>query len=89
MVFVLSGCSNPGATTCDEYSALSSNEALQLEQDLLRANDLEPNNIGNSTGLRQQVASYCGIPGTGMGFPATRNNSASIEDAVDWDSATW
>lgn len=89
----LAGCAAPGDTTCDEYAALSYEEQSQLERDLLRAHDLEPNSVGNSIGVRQNILSFCGLPGLNMvgggTETATQNTSSPIEDAVDWESTSW
>lgn len=92
-VLVLAGCSDPGATTCDEYAAMTRNERSDLERDLLLANDLEPNDLGNMTGVRDALNNFCGTTGiallVGDTEEASRNHTEPLTDAVDWDSSYW
>lgn len=93
LLLTLTACSSPGATTCSEYAALDWDERISLEQDLLSSKDLEPRDVGNTTGVRNAINNYCGTSGAnvlqGGSEEATRNVSSPIEDAIDWDSSYW
>lgn len=85
------GCSDPGATTCEEYGALSYNERDKVLKDLLVAHRLEPHHVGNNLGLMQSVDTFCGTYTSVLttDHAPTQNLSRPIDDAVDWDSETW
>lgn len=86
----LTGCSNPGAMTCDEYAALTTGERLKVQRELLIAHDLEPNNMGNSLGVSQAVDSYCGLNGISDKEAAAKANRKNpIENAVNWSAKRW
>lgn len=85
----LAGCSNPGATTCDEYAGKTYTERKAIEKALLEAHDLEPNAMGNALGITQAVNSYCGLNGITTQEKAKRNNANPLEKAVDWSAKSW
>lgn len=85
----LTGCSNPGATTCDEYASKTRSERTAIEKALLEAHDLEPNAIGNALGVSQAINSYCGLNGITPQEKAKRNNANPLEKAVDWSAKSW
>lgn len=88
-VVCLPGCSNPGATTCDEYAAQSRSDRLATEKALLEAHDLEPLAMGNALGLSQAINSYCGLIGIQDKEAAKKNGGSPLDKAVDWSAAQW
>lgn len=90
----LAGCSNPGATTCDQYAAMSNKDRVSTEDGLLAAHHLQQLSVSNSVGLTQDIDRFCGvldniIAGLPGSTKATQNNSVSIDKAVDWTKTTW
>lgn len=85
----LSGCSNPGAVTCDEYAAQSRSEKSATQKGLLEAHDLEPNAMGNALGVSQAINSYCGMTGIKDKEAAKKNGSNPLDKAVDWSAKQW
>lgn len=92
-VLPLTGCSDPGATSCDEYAAMGWDERSSFERDLLISHDLEPNDLGNMTGVRDAINNFCGTTGIGTVAGgtenATQNHSEPVNGAIDWDSSYW
>ena len=91
---LLAGCSNPGATTCDEYAAMDNAKRQSTEKALLKAHDLDTSAIGNSLGVTAALGSYCGVSGNAIaGLPgsmaATQNNDSAIDNATDWTATNW
>lgn len=94
MTVGLAGCSNPGATTCDQYAAMSNKDRQSTERGLLSAHHLEQLSVSNSVGLTQDIDAFCRvldniIPGLPGSTAATKNNSMPIDKAVDWSKSTW
>ncbi|MFC9352895.1 hypothetical protein [Arthrobacter sp. NPDC057013] len=85
----LAACSNPGATTCDEYAAQSRSERNKTQEALLEAHDLEPNAMGNALGISQAIHSYCGMLGIQDKEAAKQNGSSPLENAVNWSAKRW
>jgi putative hemolysin len=85
----LAACSNPGATTCDEYAAQTLGERHKTERALLEAHDLEPHAMGNALGISQAVNSYCGMVGIQDKETAKQNGSSQLENAVNWTAKRW
>jgi hypothetical protein len=77
-LLALTGCTDTGAITCDEFQAQSIVERGETLSDLLREHDLEPNDVGNIQGVNAAVSQLCSSGGT-----------ATLEQATDWDSDTW
>lgn len=92
-ILLLTSCSDPGATTCDEYAAMSSGDRSSLERDLLTAHDLEPNHLGNTLGVAAALENFCGVEDNTLALPgsdtSSRNNSSTVDEAVDWNSSQW
>ena len=78
-VLPLAGCSSAGDTTCSEFYDMNGDEQADVLQDLLDEHDLVTYDPGNRAGVREAVYGYC----------ATSSGSATLEDAVDWDSRYW
>ena len=89
VVVSLTGCSNPGALTCDEYAAQSRSDRSATQKALLEAHDLEPNAMGNALGISQAINSYCGLTGIKDKEAAKKNGSNALDKAVDWSAARW
>ncbi|MGJ3191240.1 hypothetical protein [Paenarthrobacter sp. FR1] len=85
----LVGCSDPGATTCDEYAALSYSERQKTEKALLEAHNLETRNLDNMLGLSEALSKYCGVYSFKGNDKARSNGSATLEKAVNWSSKKW
>ncbi|TFD13139.1 hypothetical protein [Cryobacterium sp. TMT4-10] len=91
---LLAGCSNPGATTCDEYAAMDNASRQSTERALLKAHNLDTGTIGNSLGVTAALDSYCGVSDNVIaGLPsskaATQNNDSAIDNATDWTATNW
>ena len=89
VVVSLTGCSNPGALTCDEYAAQSRSDRSATQRALLEAHDLEPHAMGNALGITQAINSYCGLTGIKDKEAAKKNGSNPLDKAVDWSAARW
>ncbi len=75
----LTGCgTDVGGMTCQEYNALSIPERIDIHTDLLREHDLDTTDVGNAEGVSRAVTSLC-----------MSDSDAVLDDAADWDSATW
>lgn len=85
----LVGCSDPGATTCDEYAALSRGERQKTEKALLEAHNLETRNLDNMLGLSEALSNYCGVNSLKGNDKARSNGSNSLEKAVNWSAKKW
>jgi hypothetical protein len=88
-VVCLPACSDPGATTCDEYAAQSRSDRLATEKSLLEAHDLEPKAMGNALGISQAIDSYCGLTGIKDKEAAKKNGGNPLDKAVDWSAKRW
>lgn len=88
-VVSLSGCSNPGALTCDEYAAQSRSERTATQKGLLESHGLEPKALGNALGVSQAINSYCGMTGIKDKETAKENGSRPVDNAVDWSAKQW
>jgi signal transduction histidine kinase len=91
---MLAACANPGATTCDQYAALSRSERGDVESALLKAHNLEVYSVSNALGITQAIDKYCGVQDNAFGpmpgsTKATLNNSSPIDQAVDWSTKKW
>ncbi|WP_075365038.1 hypothetical protein [Desulfosporosinus metallidurans] len=91
---MLISCSNPGATTCDQYAAMPSAARRDVEKQLLQSHNLEDVNLGNALGVTKSIDNFCGcsdniIAGLPSSTRATKNNSSSIDKAVDWSAKRW
>lgn len=78
-VLPLAGCSSAGDTTCSEFYDMNGDEQVDVLQDLLDEHDLVSYDPGNLLGVTEAVYEYC----------ATSSGSATLEDAVDWNSPYW
>ncbi|GAA2145751.1 hypothetical protein GCM10009825_38750 [Arthrobacter humicola] len=85
----LTGCSNAGAATCDQYAAKSGSERSATEKALLEAHDLEPKALGNSLGVVTAINSYCGMNGIQDKETPKKNGGSPIESAVNWSANCW
>ncbi|WP_167202175.1 hypothetical protein [Actinomyces respiraculi] len=78
-VLPLAGCSSAGDTTCSEFYDMNSDERIDVLKDLLREHDLVVYDPVNLSGVTKAVLGYC----------TTNPGSATLEEAVDWDSSYW
>jgi hypothetical protein len=85
----LTGCSNAGATTCDQYAGKAYSDRHSTSKALLEEHDLEPNSVGNTVGLIKALDSYCGLSGGLQPGTASRNGSRPLSDAVNWSAKNW
>lgn len=72
---------------------MSYTERTDVERQLLNAHNLDPNSVSNSVGVAENIQAFCGLGALDAyvegSKPASSNISASIEDAVDWESDSW
>jgi hypothetical protein len=74
----LAGCSNAGGTTCEQFNAQDVSTQTGTLHNLLTEHDLEPSDYGNVQGVTAAVSALCGS-----------NSSATLDEATDWNAATW
>ncbi|OOP59411.1 hypothetical protein BMF89_20460 [Arthrobacter sp. SRS-W-1-2016] len=86
---LLSGCSNAGSTTCDQYAAQSFSQRQDTEQALLAAHGLDKYSIANTVGIVKALSNYCGVGGLGGEPKAGKNGGSQLDQAVDWTSTKW
>jgi hypothetical protein len=75
---LLTGCSNAGGTSCEEFNAQSITTQSETLSDLLSEHDLDPTDFGNIQGVTAAVSSLC-----------SSGSSATLDEATDWESDTW
>lgn len=89
---MLVACSNPDATTCDQYAAMSTTGRRDVESSLLKAHNLDVYSVSNVLGVTQAIDSYCGVEDyvlSSGSTKATQNNNSPIDRAVDWSAKHW
>ncbi|WP_159620912.1 hypothetical protein [Ruania rhizosphaerae] len=87
----LTGCSSSGGeTTCTEYWEMESSDRTSTIRSMLSAHDLEPSDVGNLTGAKDNVRDFCGMGNLELNLqPPSQNHDEPIENGVDWDSPYW
>lgn len=74
--------------TCADYGAKDFSDQTNVIMRMIQDHGLDPtSNVIAAAQIGVDVNSFCGLSGlAGSGSKPTKNQAASIEKAVDWDS---
>lgn len=85
-----SACSTAGSVTCQDFGQRTSSDRSSLVRELIGAHGLDwTSNIIATASIQNSIEEYCGISSIqefiGKKVGATKNLSASIDAAINWD----